>query len=80
MLHIATVHYVDPRWIDIQTRHLREHISVPYTTWASLEGIDPSYTTYFDRVFDLAWGHAPNGTRVWNGRRAGKRGGRGIGG
>jgi hypothetical protein len=57
MLHIATVHYVNPRWIEIQTRHLREHISVPYMTWASLEGIDSSYAAYFDRVFDLAWGH-----------------------
>jgi hypothetical protein len=58
MLHIATVHYVNPRWIEVQTRHLRDNISVPYMTWASLEGIDASYHAYFDRVFDLAWGHS----------------------
>lgn len=58
MLHVATVHYVNPRWIEVQTRHLREHVSVPFMTWASLEGIDRSYHEHFDRVFDLAYGHA----------------------
>jgi hypothetical protein len=58
MLHVATVHYVNPRWIEIQTQHLREHLSVPYMTWTSLEGIDASYAMHFDRVFDLAYGHA----------------------
>ena len=32
-------------------------MSTPYMTWASLEGIDPSYERYFDKVFDLARGH-----------------------
>src|SRR5271157_3391893 len=58
MLHVATVHYGSPRWIEIQTRHLREHISVPYRTWSSLEGIDPSYASHFDRVIDLQGRHA----------------------
>lgn len=58
MLHIATVHYRSPRWIEVQTRALREHISVPYQTWASLEGIDRSYAVHFDRVVDLGRGHA----------------------
>ena len=57
MLHIATVHYRSPRWIEIQTRHLREHISVPYKTWASLYEIDPSYGVHFDRVIDQAGRH-----------------------
>ena len=57
MLHIATVHYLSPRWIEIQTRYLRRHMSTSYMTWASLEGIDPSYEQYFDKVFDLARGH-----------------------
>lgn len=52
MLHIATVHYKSPRWIEIQTRHLRDHISVPYQTWSSLEGIDPSYGVHFDRILE----------------------------
>jgi hypothetical protein len=50
MLYIASVHYQSPRWIEIQSRYLRENISVPYQTWTSLEGIDPSYGRYFDRV------------------------------
>lgn len=52
MLHIATVHYRSPEWIEIQTRHLREHISVPYQTWTSLKRIDPAYAVHFDRVFE----------------------------
>ncbi len=57
MLHIATVHFGSPRWIEIQTRHLREHISVPYTTWTSLQGIDRSYAGHFDHVIDQAGSH-----------------------
>lgn len=58
MLHIATVHFRSPRWIEIQERQLRQHLSVPYQTWTSLEGIDPSYAVHFDRVIDQAGGHA----------------------
>jgi hypothetical protein len=58
VLHIATVHYGSPQWIEIQTRHLREQVSVPYTTWTSLEGIDPCYARHFDRVVDQAGTHA----------------------
>jgi len=58
MLYIATVHYGSPDWIEIQTRYLREHISVPYQTWASLEAIDPSYAVHFDRVLELHGNHA----------------------
>jgi hypothetical protein len=58
VLHIATVHYGSPRWIEIQTRHLRRHISVPYQTWASLELIDDSYGVHFDRVIDQAGHHS----------------------
>lgn len=50
MLHVATVHHRSPRWIEIQTRYLRAHISVPYLTWASLFEIDKSYAAHFDRV------------------------------
>jgi hypothetical protein len=57
VLHIATVHYESPRWIEIQTSHLRRHISVPYQTWTSLQYIDPSYSTYFDRVIQQRGSH-----------------------
>jgi len=50
VLYIATVHYKSPRWIEIQRRHLRRHLSIPYQTWTSLEGIDKSYAGSFDRV------------------------------
>lgn len=58
MLHIATVHYASPRWIEIQTAHLREHLHVPYRTWTSLEKIDPVYGAHFDRVIEQRGLHA----------------------
>jgi hypothetical protein len=58
VLHIATVHHRSPRWIEIQTRYLRQHVSIPYRTWTSLQGIDPSYGSHFDRIIDQAGGHA----------------------
>jgi hypothetical protein len=57
VLHIATVHHRSPRWIEIQQRYLRRHISVPFKIWTSLQGIDPSYAVQFDRVLDQAGGH-----------------------
>ena len=59
MLHIATVHHGSPRWIEIQTRYMRQHISAPYRTWTSLEGIDPSYAVHFDHVIEQKAMHAP---------------------
>jgi hypothetical protein len=57
MLQVVTVHYRSPRWIEIQTRYLREHIKVPYRTWTSLERIDPAYGAHFDRVIDQRGRH-----------------------
>jgi len=58
MLHIATVHFNSPRWIPIQARELRRHLQVPFRTWTSLQGIDPSYGSYFDRVIEQGGPHA----------------------
>ncbi len=58
MLHIATVHHASPRWIEIQSAHIREHITVPHETWTSLEGIDPSYGVHFDHVLVQKGMHA----------------------
>jgi hypothetical protein len=58
VLYIATAHFRSPRWIEIQARYLRRHISVPYQTWSSLEGIDPSYGGHFDRVVEQLGSHA----------------------
>src|SRR5438477_9222711 len=58
VLHIATVHFGSPDWIEIQTRYLRRHIAVPYQTWASVESIDASYGSYFDHIIDQAGRHS----------------------
>lgn len=58
MLYVATVHYLSPRWIEIQTRHIREQISVPLQIWSSLEGIDASYGSHFDRILEQRGSHA----------------------
>jgi hypothetical protein len=58
VLYIATAHFRSPRWIEIQARYLRRHISVPYQTWSSLEGIDPAYGVHFDRVVEQLGSHA----------------------
>jgi hypothetical protein len=58
VLYIATVHYQSPQWIEIQTSYLREHLSVPFQTWTSLQGIDPSYSAHFDRVIEQRGTHA----------------------
>ena len=52
MLHIATSHIINPRWIEIQNRQLREHIPVPYRTWATLALMDASHGRHFDHVID----------------------------
>ncbi len=57
MLYVATVHYRSPRWIEIQRSYLRRHLSVPYQTWTSLEGIDRSYCASFDRVLQQRGPH-----------------------
>jgi len=58
VLYVATVHFRSPRWIEIQTERLRRHVRVPFQTWSSLEHIDPSYATYFDRVLEQRGTHA----------------------
>jgi hypothetical protein len=52
------VHFGSPRWIEVQTRYLREHVRVPYKTWTSLQHIDPSYSRYFDVVIEQQGSHA----------------------
>jgi hypothetical protein len=57
VLYVLTVHYRSPDWVEIQTRHLRRHIQVPFQVWSSLERIDPSYGVHFDRVFEQRGRH-----------------------
>jgi hypothetical protein len=58
VLYIATAHFESPRWIEIQTNHLRQHIPVEFRTWTSLERIDPSHAVHFDRVLEQRGMHA----------------------
>jgi hypothetical protein len=57
MLYVATVHYMSPRWIEIQASYLRRHISIPFQTWGSIEGIDTSHSASFDRVLEQRGPH-----------------------
>jgi hypothetical protein len=57
MLYVATAHYKSPRWIEIQASYLRRHVTVPYQTWASIEGIDGSFANSFDRVLEQRGPH-----------------------
>jgi hypothetical protein len=50
MIYFATVHYMDDRWIDVQLRHLRRHVSDPYVVYACLTG--PKVVRQADR-FDF---------------------------
>ena len=54
MIRVATVHWRDPRWIDVQLRYLARHLPEPYRVYADLEGIDAEYAARFDHVSDLA--------------------------
>jgi hypothetical protein len=58
VLYVASVHYRSPRWIAIQTDHLRRHIGVPFEVWTSMEGIDESWASSFDRVLVQRGMHA----------------------
>jgi hypothetical protein len=52
VIHIATVHFRHPGWIDLQLRHLARQTNEPYRTYASLERIDPEHQGRFDQVID----------------------------
>lgn len=54
MIHVATVHWRDARWIDVQLRYLERHVARPYRVYADLEGIDEAERGRFHHVQDLA--------------------------
>lgn len=51
-VHVATVHYRSPRWIETQVEHLRRHVAEPLQIWGSIQGIDPHHARHFDRVIE----------------------------
>jgi hypothetical protein len=55
VVHIATVHWRDARWIDVQSRYIGRHLSAPHRVYADVEGIDEgAYAGRFHHVADLA--------------------------
>jgi hypothetical protein len=54
MLHIATVHWRDARWIEPQLRYIERNVRQPLRLYADLEGIGNEHAARFDHVSDLA--------------------------
>jgi hypothetical protein len=51
VVHIATLHCRDDRWIDVQLRYLEHHTSEPYRVYACLDWIE---RRHFDRFYYAA--------------------------
>ncbi|MGI9556766.1 MAG: hypothetical protein ACR2N5_02370 [Solirubrobacterales bacterium] len=47
MIHIATLHYQDESWIDIQLKQLERHTSEDYRVYACLDGVSRKYFERF---------------------------------
>jgi hypothetical protein len=47
MIHFATVHFLDDRWVDIQLRHLSRSLSGPYAVYTCING--PRVARHADR-------------------------------
>jgi hypothetical protein len=55
LIRVATVHWRDPRWIDVQLRYLDRYSPQPYLVYADLEQIDrAAHDGKFHHVADLA--------------------------
>jgi hypothetical protein len=57
MIYIATVHWMDPKWIAPQTRALSSQLQEPFRVFANLQGIDPLYDENFDSVTRIDGNH-----------------------
>ena len=55
-MHVATVHWRDPRWIEPQVRFLRRHLP-EHRTWAAVDGIPAADAAAFDTALDLEGSH-----------------------
>jgi hypothetical protein len=47
MIHVATVHWRDDRWVDVQLRYLAEHLPEPYRVYAFLNGLEEDHSSKF---------------------------------
>ncbi len=52
MLHIATVHWKDDRWVDIQLAYLERHAPQPYRTYAFLNKLPNDHSSKFSYSSD----------------------------
>ena len=57
MIYIATVHWMDPKWIIPQRKALSSHLQQPFRVFANLQGIEPRYDEYFDSVTRIEGNH-----------------------
>lgn len=59
MIHVATVHWRDDRWVDLQLRYLERFLPSPYRVYAYLTGLDERHgARYFFSSFDRIRDHA----------------------
>jgi hypothetical protein len=58
VLHILTVHYKTPKWIDVQLDFVERHVHEPYRTYGSIEDVDPIDAKRFDVVLPAYGPHA----------------------
>jgi hypothetical protein len=47
MIHVATVHWRDDRWVDVQLRYLEQHTPEPYRVYAFLNGLEEDHSRKF---------------------------------
>ena len=47
MIHIATVHWKDDRWIDIQLKYLQKHVQTPFRVYAFLNDLPRDHSGKF---------------------------------
>ena len=52
-IHVLTVHWQTPKWIDVQLAYLRRNLNIAYTTYAFLNGIEQEHYQKFDFSYDL---------------------------
>ena len=58
MIHVATVHWMDPKWVGPQSRGLSSFVSAPYRTYANLQGVGPEVDAQFSYVTRNGGTHA----------------------
>lgn len=58
MIHVCTIHYNTPEWIQIQDRFLQEHLD-EFTTWVDLGGVSEEWDQWFDHVTRTNLRHGP---------------------